>query len=548
MATWPLALHLTSRVPVGTEHEATIPAFSLWNLWWTADRLPHAFTGFLDAPFFHPNEGVTAYSEPMPFLGALVSPLWAAGAPPPLIYNAALLAVLTLNGVFAYRVARALAAPPVPALLGAALAVALPFTGNLVGVLPNLALFGMLWTLDGLIRFGQSGWAGWAVWAGAGFVATYFSFQQYALFFAPVALVAGIVALGQRGFRRGAVARLGVVALLSLQLVLLLAWPTARIHRDSGGFERPPEVVEALSARPGDFLTRPATATVPFPARDPDDTAGLFPGLLLLGLALAGAVVGLRDREQRPWVALLAGTAIFGILLALGLNLELAGWRPFGTLRAAVPGWEEVRSPYRAAAIFQLCLPVLAALALARAPARMSRAGGALVAAVGLLAVAENLALPAPLVELPDSPRTAWTSWLREHPERTVLAHVPFPAGLTVSDYEVESRRLLAQTDHRRPIVNGYSGFFPVARAPDGSVYPAYTHFQLAMAREFPQGDLLCVLTQSLGADTLVVDRAWSPERRAQLSAFGDFLRPEYADDAVLIYALAAPPGGCREG
>lgn len=112
MATWPLALQLTSRVPVGTEHEATIPAFSLWNLWWTADRLPHAFTGFLDAPFFHPNEGVTAYSEPMPFLGALVSPLWAAGAPLPLIYNVALLVVLTLNGVFAFRVARALAAPP----------------------------------------------------------------------------------------------------------------------------------------------------------------------------------------------------------------------------------------------------------------------------------------------------------------------------------------------------------------------------------------------------------------------------------------------------
>lgn len=68
------------------------------------------------------------------------------------------------------------------------------------------------------------------------------------------------------------------------------------------------------------------------------------------------------------------------------------------------------------------------------------------------------------------------------------------------------------------------------------------------MAQEFPSGDLLCVLTQSLGADTLVVDRAWSPVHRAQLASFRDFLRPQYADDAVLVYALEAPRGGCREG
>jgi hypothetical protein len=546
VATWPLAAHPTTAVPLGTEREATIPLFSLWNLWWTADRIPHGFVGFLDAPFFFPNPGVTTYSEPMPFLGTLVSPLWAAGAPPALAYNVALLAVLTLNGVFAYRLSRALLVPTAPALLAALTAVTLPFASDLLGVLPCVALFPMLWTLDGLVRFGRSGWAGWAMWAAGGYAATFFTFQQYALFFASVALVAAIVALSQQRFRRAAAARLGAAGVLCVLLVLTLALPTIRRHTDTGGFKRSPELVKALSARPGDFLTRPDTAVVPIPRRDPADTAGLFPGLFLVGLALVGVAVGLRDQNRRRWVALLGATTVFGFLLALGLNLELAGWRPFGTLRAHVSAIAEIRSPYRAAALVQVCLPVLAALALARVGGRLARGGLALIVCLGVVAAAENLSVPQPLRHVPSAARTAWTSWLRDHPDRTVLVHVPFPAGLTSSDYEVEAWRLFAQIDHHRAIVNGYSGFFPVARTPDGRVYPAYTAFQLAMAREFPSYRLLCVLTKSLGADTLVADGGWLASRSRRMAAFPGFLRPVYTDAKVRLYALAAPRGECE--
>ncbi len=548
VATWPLAAHLTTRVPRGTEHEATVPLFSLWNLWWTADRIPHALNGFLDAPFFFPNTGVTTYSEPMPLLGAFVSPLWAVGARPALIYNVALLAVLTLNGIFAYRVARALATPVGPALVGCVAAVTLPISADLLGVLPNLALFGMLWTLDGLIRFGRSGWAGWAIWAAAGYVATYLTFQQYALFFAPVTVAAGLVALGQRRFSRPAAARVGVAALLGVLLVLTLALPARRIHSDAGGFERPTPLVEALSAHPGDFLTRPPTALAHVPRRDPADTAGLFPGIVLIGLAVAGGAVGLRDPARRSWTALLVGVAVSGFLLALGLNLDLLGWHPFGTLRAHVPGFSEVRSPYRAAAVFQVALPVLAALAVAGIPGRAARGGLVLAVSLGMLASIENLSVPEPLVGVPSSARTAWTTWVRKHPDRRVLAHVPFPGGVNVADYEVEAHRMFRQIDHHRPIVNGYSGFFPTARAPDGSIYPAYTEFQLAMAHDFPSYRLLCVLTRSLGADTLVVDHDWLEGHRRRLAAFSSFLRPVYADADVSIFAVATPPGKCRVG
>src|SRR5215207_9025081 len=89
--TWPLALHLTTAVPLGTEREATVPLFNLWTLWWTADRAAHAFAGYWDAPIFQPTPGAFTFSEPQTLTDLLVAPLWGLGVPPALVYNVALL-------------------------------------------------------------------------------------------------------------------------------------------------------------------------------------------------------------------------------------------------------------------------------------------------------------------------------------------------------------------------------------------------------------------------------------------------------------------------
>jgi hypothetical protein len=544
VATWPLAEHPATRIPLGTEHEATVPIFSLWNLWWVADRIPHAFVGFLNAPFFYPNTGVTTYSEPMPLLGALVAPLWWLGAPPAVTYNVALLGVLTLNGVFVYRLARALDVPPLAAVTAGVAGVALPFAAAVLGVLPNLALFGMLWTLDGLVRFGRSGSTRAAAWAAAGLLATFLTFEQYALFFAPFALVAGIVALSLHAFRRDAVVRLAAAGAVGAALVLPFAVHVARMHARLG-LRRPAELVQALSARPGDFLSRPETALVHAPGLATTDTGGLFPGLVLLALALGGFVSALRDPGRRRWALYLGGAAVAAFLLALGLNLHVLGWRPFASLRADVPGYDEVRSPYRFDALVDIHLAALAALGLGRLRVATVPRAAAVVVAVGALAVAENLSLPAPLIHVPTSARTAWTAWLRDQPPGTVVVHVPFPAGFAASDYAIESWRLFAQTNHHKPLVNGYSGYFPVVRTPD-RVYPAYAAFQLTMAREFPSYPLLCVLAKDIGANVVVVDRPWLRSHRAQVRRWKAFLRPAYADGAVGIYALRVPAGSCR--
>src|SRR6185369_16345809 len=137
VATWPLLPSLASALPLGTEHEATVPLFNLWTLWWDADRVPHGLHGLWNAPIFHPLEGTFTFLEPMLLPGFSLSFLWWIGAPPAAIYN---LAVLVCNGLAVASVARALGAPRAAALSSALVGVTLPYSAKVLGVLPVLPL------------------------------------------------------------------------------------------------------------------------------------------------------------------------------------------------------------------------------------------------------------------------------------------------------------------------------------------------------------------------------------------------------------------------
>ena len=355
VATWPLLPSLARAVPLGTEHEATVPLFNLWSLWWDADRAPHGFHGLWRAPIFHPLEGTFTFSEPLLLQGAALAPLWWLGAPPAAIYNLAILLTLVCNGLATRSLARALGAPPGVALLAAFAGVTLPYTAKVLGVLPVLPLFGTLWALAALARFGEKG--GWrpAALAVLGFAAQFLAGQQMALLSLPVVLLAGVVALAEQRFRLRSIATLAAPALLAALVLAPIARTAASFH-EKYGFQRSEEVVAALSARVQDFTTRPASSRFAFPPREDayaGDTGGLFPGFLLLGLGLAGAGLAWHRRERRLWIGGLLLCAAAGGLLALGLNLQLGDWRPFATLREVVPGLRTLRSPFRAVALSQ---------------------------------------------------------------------------------------------------------------------------------------------------------------------------------------------------
>jgi hypothetical protein len=539
VATWPLLPSLAGALPLGTEHEATVPLFNLWTLWWDADRVPHGFRGLWTAPIFHPLEGTFTFSEPMLLQGVTLSPLWWMGAPPAAIYNLAILFTLACNGLATRSLARALGASREAALLAALAGVTLPYTAKVLGVLPVLPLFGTIWALAALVRFGEKG--GWrpAALAALSFAAQLLAGQQMALLSLPFLLLAGLAALAEQRFRVRSIATLGALAILGA-LVLSPIARTASSFHEKYGFTRSEEVVAALSAQARDFTTRPGSSRLAFPPREDTytgDTGGLFPGFLLLGLGAAGAWIGWRQGERRIWVVCLLVCVAVGGLLALGLNLRIGDWRPFASLREVVPGLRTLRSPFRAVAISQALLAALAALALARLASWRGKTGRILALALGVLAATENLASPGVLVSTPTTPRTAWTSWLREQPGNLIVVHVPLPRGLHVSDYEIETWRMFAQIDHHRPMQNGYSGYFP----------SGYGTYQVDMDQNFPSDRLLCMMAFGFGVNTLVLDRPYLEERRAlfESESLRGFFAPGYSDSKVVIVRLSPPPEAC---
>lgn len=530
VVTWPLAVHLTDTLPLGTEQEATVPLFNTWTLWWVAERATHGFEHFWQAPIFYPTEGTFTFSEPQTLTGLLVLGFWNLFDSPFAIYNMAILLCLFLNGVFAYRLGRALQVPAVPALFGSMLMIGLPITQKLLGVLPLLPIFGMLWALEGFVRFSRDGSMRMAVWTGVGLLVQLFTSQQLALLFSLFALPAGLLALFRQGFTPITMLKLGSVG---LAVLLLTEWYVSypfQLHQILA-FTRSENLVAALSAHPSDYFSKPLSASIAFPVKEGrnTDTGGLFPGLGLILLATWGAVSGLGQRKKNEWTWYFLGMGVFAFVLSLGVHSPMDGGAALAFLRYWVPGFHELRSPFRFAILVQMCLVLLSLHSLTHISRFPNFSVNMLaLCLVGTVALAENFSLPQPLQNFPKPSSPPWVTWIHSHEASKILGHVPFPAGLHVSDYQIETERMLAQIIHRKPLVNGYSGYFP----------PGYARFQLDMATNFPSSFLICFLGNELQVDTLIIDLQWYEDHQDQMAQFKELSRVIYRDEQVVIIEM----------
>jgi hypothetical protein len=441
--------------------------------------------------------------------------------------------------VFAYRLGRALQVPLFPALLGGMLMIGLPITHKLLGVLPLIPIFGMLWALEGFVRFGRDGSLRMALWAGVGLLVQLFASQQLALLFGLFALPAGLLALFRQGFTPLAMLKLGSVGLAVMLLAGWYAWYPFQLHQTLA-FTRSDNLVTALSAHPADYLSKPLTASVAFPAIEDinTDTGGLFPGFGVMLLAAWGAVCGLRQAEIRDWTWYFLGTGFCAFLLSLGIHSPIDGGWVLELLRDWVPGFHELRSPFRFALLVQICLVLLCLHGLTSL-IRFSFSSVNLFAVclLGTVALAENFSVPQPLTNPSKSFSPLWATWVQSHEGSHILGHIPFPAGLHVSDYQIETERMLAQIIHRKPLVNGYSGYFP----------PGYDRFQLDMANHFPSPFLMCFLGNELKVDTLIIDFPWYEDHQHQLVEFKEFSGVVYRDKEVVIIEIPSQTGvNCR--
>jgi hypothetical protein len=184
------------------------------------------------------------------------------------------------------------------------------------------------------------------------------------------------------------------------------------------------------------------------------------------------------------------------ILLVTAFVLSL-GTAPYLFLYRWVPGFDSLRAVTRISVMFMFALALLSAeglvLLLRRLPSQRRRWVAIVIPALILI---EYFSAPIPLVSAPQpSEFPAVYRWLADREDDPVFIAYP----LHLRD---ERLRVYYSTQHRRNMVNGYSGFFP----------PLYKELR-SKGRFFPRQDAVDDL-QRLGVDLVFVDLEARREKR----------------------------------
>lgn len=216
-------------------------------------------------------------------------------------------------------------------------------------------------------------------------------------------------------------------------------------------------------------------AGVPLRVTNPARTLLFAAGAFAVLVALSPRVRAVLVRAWRSPAVLVTVATFAAWLLSLGPLPEVMGrhlfdWGPYTWLYAYVPGFDGLRVPARFGMLVMLGIAVLAGHGFA-AVERWPRLANAALPVLCVAFLVEATAAPiavngmTPLtgVVTPEGPLEigeripAVYRAVASLPRDAVV--VEFPFG--VEDYDL--RYMLAQAAHRRPLLNGYSGGFPMS-------------------------------------------------------------------------------------
>jgi hypothetical protein len=503
--TFPLVTVIFSHIPVGQEPAATVPLFNLWTLQRNIDQLMSGYPTYWNAPIFVPVTGAFAFSDPQPLTALLAAPVVLASRSALAGYNIIVILFLTLNGWFTFWLLRTWEISVTPAFLAGMMMQSMPFVAQEMGVLQLLALFGLLWILLFLSRALRECAGGSVRWStiiglGLGMAVTFFSCSYYAIFSVVIIpLAALLLPLGYNRrllsicvFNKASVWRLVVVGGIVLGTIGLFGWTQYRILQRNN-LTRSPQTIYANSASPEDYTRVLDRNLVYGQLLGIQSSPGqhLFPGFVLLMLAAGGLVA-----PMRPWLKWYLLAAIsFTFLLSLGPRLQFFGWFPYPLIRESLPGFAQLRSPFRLAALVQMHLILLAAFGLAAIQRRFARAGIGLLIVLAGLVLAESAvgALPLQAVSSPQQ-QTGWQLWLNQQPDTPNVVMLPFASSSSAASFEQTVAWMLESRYFQGKMANGYSGFFPAH------------HRQLRVQmNSFPSSDSIELLRQ-IDVDYVIID------------------------------------------
>jgi hypothetical protein len=267
--------------------------------------------------------------------------------------------------------------------------------------------------------------------------------------------------------------------------------------------------------------------------------------VLLVSIAarvLAGRRMRLRlagfFRTIGPNETLYLGLTVIAFLLSLGPVIRMFGREiiagPYALLYDFVPGFKNVRVPSRFAVLMMVGLSVLAGLAAAAVLARRTstRARRAWTAAGALLVLAEYLSIPLPIVPVPVGEEIpSIYAAVKVLPAGAALVELPMPAR--DSEESQDALPVYFASVHRRPVVNGYSGYAP----------PGYRVIREAMDA-FPDAATIRLLADLDVTHALVDTRGFRPDRGREIVAGLQALGPsaELLGQAEGRFLFRLPP------
>jgi hypothetical protein len=356
---------------------------------------------------------------------------------------------------------------------------------------------------------------------------------------------------------RLALAQLGQIVAGGLVLAVLLA-PVLLVYdrvQDDMGFTHGLNTVKTYSADVRSYLSvwidRQPVLLWPEISAD----RALYPGaavFLLAGWGLWTAARRRIDGAGRSVAWLYATVAIAAFLLSLGPVPSVWGrpigiGSPYGALLELVPGFDGFRAPARFALPVLMALSVLAGFAVAGLAGASPARRRAVIAAALAVSLWESRRL-FPWVEMvpPEDPSTtAAYTWLADQSDGPVLKlpiTTHFQAQRPDAGASVTLRYQLAALRHRKPLINGSSGF----------VSPFVTLFQGAASplNTLDTVDDALEIVRAIGGRYVVVHlHEYRNDARAHIAQVLDHMRADTAQvesvrdfGSTLVLSLTAAP------
>ncbi|HEV8259998.1 MAG TPA: hypothetical protein VGQ19_04475, partial [Burkholderiales bacterium] len=445
VVTWPQARFFGSHV---VQHSD--PYLSMWRLSWFAHAVESGVS-LADANIFYPEKGSFTYSDTTFLQGVLGAPFLWLGISKVLVYNVLLACGFLASGLAFFIVMREFGIGSLAAMVGAVIFTVAPAR------MDHIMHLELQWFAAGIAAIGLTVMLALrpSARAAAGLAAAlalqFASSVYYAVYLVPLLGIVWAVCLPNMPDIKRTLRLTVIAAIASAILVSPLA--ALYIRRSAVVEERTLKDMNQFSALPINYLATPPQHLMLGQVTQsigPGERR-LFPGVLALVLAITCV------KTRRRYLA--AMTLLFTAIafdLSLGMNGSLYPW-----FYKLLPAWRGLRAPARYGGFFLLGVSALAAMGWDHLLARIGGVGrrrASVLTGVLIAALSVEYLSPTNLVRVGDLPGVYVI--LNRLPPGVVLEY-PTPAPDTLN--EIQADYEYWSTFHWRPLINGYSGYYPTA-------------------------------------------------------------------------------------